>query len=232
MSELNIDTLHWPCSITNDLKHKLLNIAQPGTGLQNTMQKTAFPGIYYITSGLAIFSYTSADMNNVLGCVFGANDWIGANSIGNDADIFFLCIELEPLEYLFFPKQKIAQLAESNPEVFKFLYYCLIQAQPIFLQAQLTALHDKETRIAYTLLSLAQKQRVIKGAKISIAITQEQLCTVTGLSRPRINEVLKDIEKHHEISIERGKIYITDLNALGKRLNKSNIMFNDPRIKQ
>ncbi len=231
MAEFSIDTLHWPCKISNDLKHQLLNIAQPGKGLQNTQKKAAFPGIYYITSGLATYYYTSENMNNALGCVFGAHDWIGAYSLGSNAEFFIFSVEFEPVEYLFFSKQKIAQLAESNPEVFKFLYYCIIKMQPRLLQVQLTALHNKELRIVYTLLALAQKKQIIKGAKISIEITQEQLCTVTGLSRPRINEVLKKIEKHHEISIERGKIHIIDLKALGDRLNQLNTMFHDPRAK-
>ncbi|WP_019613065.1 Crp/Fnr family transcriptional regulator [Psychromonas ossibalaenae] len=231
MTDSSIETIHWPCTISNDLKQQLLDIAQRGSGLTDTQKKQALPGIYYITSGLATISFLSENMNNTLGFVLGVNDWVGANSLGNNADVFLLTVELEPVKYLLFPKQKIAQLAENNNEVFKFLYYCMVQMQPRSLQAPLTALHDKEIRIVYTLLALAQKKHAVKGVNTSINITQEQLCAVTGLSRPRINEVLKTIEKVHEISIERGKIHITDIDALGNRLNQLNAMFDDPRIK-
>ncbi|WP_028863026.1 Crp/Fnr family transcriptional regulator [Psychromonas aquimarina] len=231
MTDSSTDAINWPCPLSNTLKRQLLDIAQCGKGLPNTQKKAAFPGLYYITSGLATLSFLSENMNNTLGFVLGVNDWVGANSLGNSADLFFLTVELEPVEYLFLSKQKIAQLAENNNEVFKFLYYCMIQMQPRSQQAPLTALHDKEIRIVYTLLALAQKKQTLKGVKTTIDITQEQLCTVTGLSRPRINEVLKNIEKAQEISIERGKIHIIDINALGERLNQLNSMFSDPRIK-
>jgi len=231
MTDSSIDAIHWPCTLSNDLKYQLFDIAQRGKGMPNMQKKQALPGVYYITSGHATLSFLSENMNKTLGIVIGVNDWVGANSLGNNADIYLLSIELEPIEYLLFPKQKIAQLAEKNNEVFKFLYYCMIQMQPRLQQAQLTALHNKEIRIVYTLLTLAQKKQGLQGVKTSINITQDQLCTVTGLSRPRINEVLKNIEKAHEISIERGKVHIIDINALGNRLNQLNAMFNDPRIK-
>lgn len=228
MSYFNIESMHWPCSLSTQLKRQLLDIAQQGKGLPNTQ---AFPGVYYITNGLATLSVLSENMSNSLGFVIGVNDWVGANSIGDIDKMFLLSVELEPLEYLFFSKKKVKQLSENNLEVFKFLFHCLNKIQPRFWQVSLTALHGKEVRIVYTLLSLAERKKTVKGAKISIKITQEQLCEVTGLSRPRINEVLKMIEKAHEISIERGIIHIIDITALGNRLNQLNTMFNDPRTK-
>ena len=229
MSDVNVDNIKWPCSISDDLKQQFAEISQPGKGLPNTQKKMEFPGIYYITSGLATLSVLSENMNNTLGFVVGTDDWVGANTIGYLSNIFLLTVEIEPVKYLFFCRKKVALLAEKNLEVYKFLFHCLNKMQPVFWQVSLTALHDKEIRIVYTLLSLAQMKKTIKGAKVSIKITQEQLCAVTGLSRPRINEVLKNIEKAHEISIERGVIHIIDIAALGQRLNQLNMMFNDPR---
>lgn len=229
MSDSNVDTIKWPCPLSDDLKQQLIDISQSGSALPDTQKKKDFPGIYYIKSGLATLSILSENMNNTLGFVMGKDDWVGANTIGGLSDIFLLSVEIEPIEYLFFCRKKVAQLAEKNLEVYKFLFHCLNKIQPIFWQVSLTALHDKEVRIVYTLLSLAQKTPTVNGAKVSIKITQEQLCAVTGLSRPRINEVLKSIEKVHEISIERGVIHIIDIQALGKRLNRLNTMFNDPR---
>ncbi|GLS90913.1 hypothetical protein GCM10007916_19800 [Psychromonas marina] len=229
MSTLNIDTIQWPGPISEGLKQQLFEIAQPGKGLPDTQKKTDFPGIYYITAGLATLSVQSENMNNSLGFVLGTNDWVGANTVGKLSDIFLLTVEIEPVEYLFLCRKKVTLLAEKNLEVYKFLFHCLNKMQPVFWQVSLTALHDKEARIVYTLVSLAQKKKIIQGTKVSIKITQEQLCAVTGLSRPRINEVLKKIEKAHEISIERGVIHILDTDALGKRLNQLNMMFNDPR---
>lgn len=229
MNEFSIDRQHWPCPISSHLKELLLNAAQQGRGCCGMIKNS---GICYIKRGLAILYYTSQQMNNTLGSVIGIHDWIGASTFMNKRELFLLAIELEPIEYLFFPTKKILQLTKTEPEIYKLLYYCVVNMQPVYLQSQLTALHDKEVRIVYMLLSLAQKKQTISGAKTFIAITQEQLCLATGISRPRINEVLKRIEKHHEIAIKRGKIYILDIVALGNRLNHANTMFYDPRTKK
>ncbi|WP_372882416.1 Crp/Fnr family transcriptional regulator [Psychromonas sp.] len=229
MKELNIEKERWPCPISNHSKEQLARIAQSGNGCTNLLKTS---GICYIKKGLAILYYASGQMNNTLGYVIGSGDWIGASTLLNKEELFLLSAELEPVEFLFFSTQKILHLAETEPEMYKLLYYCMVHMQPVYLQSQLTSLHDKEVRVAYMLLFLAQKKQTIKGAKIIITITQEQLCLATGISRPRINEVLKKFEKHREIVIERGKIYILDIVALGHRLDYANTMFYDPRTKK
>lgn len=229
MSDINIDEIIWPCTLSKQLKRQLLSISESGEGLPASQNKQYFPGLYYIKSGLATISILSENMNNTLGFVLGEKDWLGANAIGYMDELYLLSVELEPIKHLFFCKEKVINLAQTTPEVYKLLFHCLQKDQPKHWQVTLNTLHDKEVRIVYTLLSLAGKKTVIKGAKISIKITQEQLCIVTGLSRPRVNEVLKAIEKAHEISIERGTIHINDIKALGSRLDQLNTMFNDPR---
>jgi CRP/FNR family cyclic AMP-dependent transcriptional regulator len=155
MTESSVDNIQWPCDLSGNLKQQLLNIAQPREGLQRLPEVS---GIYHITHGLAILYYTADYMNNNLGFVFGTHDWIGARTIADNPKLFLQHIELEPIKYLFFPRKKILLLAENNHEVYKLLYFCLAKVQPIHLQAQLTAMHDKEVRIAYTLLALAKKK--------------------------------------------------------------------------
>ena len=228
MTESSIDVPLWPCALSDNLKQQLLNIAQPCQGIPNIQKHR---GLYYIGTGLFIIHYATQHMNNNLGYAVGADDWIGASKIVCSDRFFLQAIELEPVESLFFPHHKISKLAEINHEVYKLLYFCLANVQPVHLQGQLTAMQDKEVRVVYTLFSLAQKKISIEGARISLKITQEQLSLVTGLSRPRINEILKKIEKSQEISITRGSICILDIIALGKRLDHALLMFNDPRIK-
>lgn len=227
MTESSINNIQWPCELSDNLKRQLLNIARPCKGTPNIQKKT---GIYYVTRGLSIMYYTTDYMNNNLGFVIGAHDWLGASRIPNNTKLFLQTIVIEPEEYLFFQNHKISQLAEINPEVYKLLYYCLANIQPVHLQGQLTSMQNKEVRVVYTLLALAKKKQTINGAKISLQITQEQLSLATGLSRPRINEVLKQIENSHEISITRGKICILDIIALGNRLDHALMMFYDPRV--
>ncbi|PKF61754.1 hypothetical protein CW745_10595 [Psychromonas sp. psych-6C06] len=229
MSIVNIDNIQWPCPLSKDLKQQLLALSHPGKGMPNTNKNMSLPGIYYITKGTGILFITCDNMSSSLGLAIGVNDWTGASSIGNDNKVLLMSLELEPVQHLFFPKQKLELLAKQNLEAFKFLYHCVTTEHPQVFQASLTSLHDREVRIAYSLLSLAQKKSFIKGANMSLKITQAQLSTITGLTRPRINEALKKFEKAQEISMTRGEIHIIDVNALGNRLNQLNTMFSDPR---
>ncbi|MGB5443985.1 MAG: Crp/Fnr family transcriptional regulator [Psychromonas sp.] len=228
MNEFKIENECWPCPLSNHLKVQLLAIAQSEKGAQRMIKNS---GLCYIKSGLACLYYASEQMNNTLGYVIGSGDWIGASTLMKKNKLFLLSAELEPIEYLFFPTEKILRIAKAEMEIYKLLYHCMIHMQPIYLQSQLTSLHDKETRVVYMLLCLAQKKQTVNGAKTVINITQEQLCLATGISRPRINEVLKKFEKHQEIAIKRGKIYILDISALSNRLDCANTMFYDPRGK-
>ena len=232
MADFPMQNINWPAELSDDFKDKLMTIAQIRKGLKqypSRMVNGKVPGITYITKGIIFIYHTSKNMNNINGVVCGSHDWLGGDGIDNNAEIIIFIEQIEEIEYLFFPAIKVKELAETEPEVFKWLYYCTVKIQPNILQSQLISLHDKEVRIVYALLTLAKHKQVIIGQQTSLQISQQQLSTITGLSRPRINEVLKKIEKENEIAIARGKIYIIDKKALGKRLGNANLMYTDPR---
>jgi CRP/FNR family transcriptional regulator, cyclic AMP receptor protein len=232
MQQYDVEKINWPTALTPTLKEKLLSIAYYSDNFSAQMTqnvKPQHPGVYYFIKGLATFSYTTPNMKNIRGCVFGTGDWIGANSLFRTNSLFLLPETLVPLEFLYFPRDKIEQLSLSSTEIYKWLFYCINNSQPKIMQSQLTALHDKTCRIVYTLLELARYTPFVLGSFPSIRISQQQLSTVTGLSRPRINEVLKILEKKCEISLERGCIHILNQPALNKYLHELNVMFHDPR---
>lgn len=232
MQEYNVEDIQWPAPLSESLKQKLLNIAFYGNDFKPKIpvnNKTKNPGVYYFISGLATFSYSTPNMKNIRGCVFGRGDWLGANSLYNERGLYLVPEEIEKVSFLYFPKERINKLIESTPEVYQWLFYCVGNAQPKIMQSQLTAMHDKTSRIVYTLLELARYTPLLLGSSSFIRISQQQLSTVTGLSRPRINEVLKSLEKLGQISLQRGSIHLLDLPALGKHLETLNTMFHDPR---
>jgi CRP/FNR family cyclic AMP-dependent transcriptional regulator len=232
MQQYDVEKIKWPTSLSATVKEKLLNIAYYGdnfTPQVSTNAKLKHPGVYYFIRGLATFSYTTANMKNIRGCVFGGGDWIGANSLFREKSLFFVPETLIPIEFLYFPRDKIEKLSITSPEVYQWLFHCIDNTQPKIMQSQLTALHDKTSRIVYTLLELARYTPVLLGSSPSIRISQQQLSTVTGLSRPRINEVLKTLEKKGEISLERGCIHLIEQAGLAKYLDELNTMFHDPR---
>ena len=232
MTDFPIKNINWPAELSDNLKNKLMAIAQLKKDLKQYPSHIVngdTPGVSYLIDGIIMIYYTSENMNNIRGIVCGQHDWLGADTIDRNTESTIFIEQVEEVKYLFFPTDKVKKLAETEPEVFKWLYYCFVKMQPSILQNQLISIHDKEIRIVYALLTLAKHKQVLLGQQTSLQISQQQLSTITGLSRPRINEVLKKIEKQNEIVIERGKIHIIDKLALGKRLDHANLMFADPR---
>ena len=128
--------------------------------------------------------------------------------------------EIYPTIIICFPKEKIDRLAATNDEVYKWLYHCTLDVQKCWLQAQLCSLYDRECRIVFSLLDISKRLPSVKGSLLKIDISQKQLSQITGISRPRLNEVLKQLEAVGEISLERGSIHLIDIPALSLRTHK------------
>ena len=56
-----------------------------------------------------------------------------------------------------------------------------------------------------------------RTAKPLIALTQETLAELAGASRATVNQVLREEEKRGAIELQRGKIRLLDVDALGRR---------------
>lgn len=126
--------------------------------------------------------------------------------------------ELEPVEVIFFPKDKIDQIAGKDPLVYKFLYHSSLESQQAWLKAQIVSLHNRETRVVYALLEVSRHTSQIQGSIVSVNASQKQLSSITGISRPRLNEVLKMLESNGEISVMRGAIHLLEIERLKQRL--------------
>ncbi|MGF1756399.1 Crp/Fnr family transcriptional regulator [Photobacterium sagamiensis] len=227
-----IDQIQWPCEISHSLKTQLVEISSIIHGVDKficTRQMASVPAVYYVQEGVASFRLCSEGIKGVNSLLIGPGDWIGGSAIAQDMKLFVSVEEIESMSLVSFPKEKIFKLAQSNNEVYKWLYYCAMEIQKILLQAQISSLYDREIRTVYALLDIANRVKSVKGSMSTIKISQHQLSLITGISRPRVNEVLKSLEKKGEIIIQRECIYLADLQALGARIENLNLMFNDPR---
>lgn len=221
----------WPCELPEDLKAKLFDMSvycQGTKALPFTLSYCKVPGVYYVLKGACGLCFSTNDSKSVLGAVVGKEDWIGALQVETGRKIFGIAEELEEIHFLMFPEARILQLAESNPLVYKWLFHSGIHAQSIIMQAMLSSLHQKEQKVMYVLLELYRRKNHVTGASLSLNASQSQLSSITGLSRPRLNEVLKDIEKKGLIQVQRGKVLIKDVEALSGLLSPMNLMLNDP----
>ena len=96
------------------------------------------------------------------------------------------------------------------------------------MQAYLTSIHEKEQKTVYVLLELAARQNTDVNDVARIDVSQSQLSSITGISRPRLNEVLKNLEKKKGIKTHRGRVVISDFDVLYHCISPMNLMLRDP----
>ncbi|MDN3616972.1 MAG: Crp/Fnr family transcriptional regulator [Vibrio gallaecicus] len=214
--------IQWPCNLSQALKDELLLSAITVHGLsdRNQFKRSSVDGVFYIVQGIMSISFASENTNTMNATLLSANTWAGGGVIYNSLSLNATIDEILPCTILYFPKEKIDRLASTNDEVFRWLYHCTLDLQKNWLQSQLCSLYDRESRIVFSLLDLAKRLPAVQGSLIKIDISQKQLSQITGISRPRLNEVLKSLEAANEISLERGSIHLIDIPSLNKKTEK------------
>ncbi|RJX67133.1 Crp/Fnr family transcriptional regulator [Vibrio sinensis] len=178
--------------------------------------------VMYIKKGIACIAFGCDSANTMNSGIFGEGSWLGSLMIHQPLSIHATIEELEPVEAICFPKDKIDILAKQDPMIYKWLYHATVKTQQQWLLAQVTSLHDRHTRVVFSLLEIARLTKQVQGSYTKVNASQKQLSTITGISRPRLNETLKMLELCNEISIERGSIHLIDIEKLRIRLNVLN----------
>lgn len=224
--------IRWPCQISQSLEQELLSIARVEHGLKPMGLKTGYSelkGICYVLEGTSALCFPSFDLNSVSSFLIGRHDWFGLLAIDSRIKGYVITEEIEPITFLLFPKKSVETLARQQVEVYKWMFYIGKSVNTKWMQANISSLHDLHSRVVYILLELMLRQPIMAGVLPRIKISQQQLGLLTGISRPRLNEVLKAFEQAGDISLQRGFIQILDQKALAQRLNNLNLCMRDPR---
>lgn len=213
------DTIKWPCELPNETKEAIILNAIKIQSIGNTAgQGGNLKGLLYIKKGIAGIGFGSEQTNTMNSGIFGTGDWLGGSIMNSNIRVHVHIEQFEPLEIIFFAKEKLDILAAKDPHIFQFLYHASLKTQNKWLLAQAVSLYKREARVVFSLLELTKHSKQIKGSLTALHASQKQLSLITGISRPRLNEVLKMLETTGEISVSRGAIHILDQARLAERL--------------
>jgi len=138
--------------------------------------------------------------------------------------------EIETVERYYLSRQKIIALADNNPLIYKWLLEMAAKNIPQWFQAPLISFSSKHIRVIYCLATLVPLTGNKNGA-IELSITQQELSNICGLSRPRVNEVLKKLEEENILKNTSKKITILNMESIFSLLDDTNLSFYDPRTK-
>lgn len=219
----------WPTTLSNNTKRKLIEIAQCKTEFTDSNQMFS-DGVCYIYQGTAVICMQTKNLKTVNSMVMGKQEWFGECQSVKHNLLSFSLSEIESLNLVFFPRNQLNRLMESDLEVVKWLYHVVNASQQKWRQSLLLSSENKKIKIIYLLIELAIQQKNIKGVFPKISISQQQMSIIIGIARQRVNEALKELESAGYIELERNSIYITDYVGLCSTLDNTDLSIRDPRV--
>ena len=122
---------------------------------------------------------------------------------------------LDAVETLSFTKREFEDLRKRLPMVDRFLIEVLAQQVRRLSTVVMELVHvDAESRIIRRLVDLAEAYA--EDDPVSIAITQDDIASMAGTTRPTANKALKAAEDAGHLELSRGRVIVHDRDALRK----------------
>jgi CRP-like cAMP-binding protein len=187
-----------------------------------------FSGLMYIKSGRFSISLPQTNMETIYSFVVGPQRWFGSVSLMGLPHPFVLINEIEKTELLYISTKRLIEIADNNPLIYKWLLNIATDNFPLWFQAPIIAFSSREIRVLYCLTTLLPLNNVDINPVI-INISQQRISDICGLSRPRVNEVLKELEQNKLLKLSHKKIQIMNIKKVFKKLDDANLAFYDPR---
>jgi CRP-like cAMP-binding protein len=120
-------------------------------------------------------------------------------------------LALDPCEALILERDVFAALAAQRPGIERFLVVAMAaRIQRLDEQLGRSLLGTSEDRIAVGLVSLADLCFPDGDAGYGIALTQQDLASLTGTSRATVNRILGQLADQGVLEVRRGRIRVLD----------------------
>jgi len=207
-----------------DFKTATLKSVQLTTGFFN------FSGLVYLKKGRFAISLPQQNLETLYSFIIEGKTWFGGLTVMPLPHPFLLINEIEHVELLYISKNRLTEIADLHPIIYKWLLEIAADNIPQWFQVPLIASSNKKVRVIYCLATLLPLNKPSNSA-IEIEASQQKISDICGLSRPRVNEVLKELQQSELIKVQHKKITIYNTTALFELLNAANLCFYDPRDK-
>jgi CRP/FNR family cyclic AMP-dependent transcriptional regulator len=127
-------------------------------------------------------------------------------------------VAMEPVRTLSIPAAVFHDLRDRNPRLERLVSRLLAQRVDELSAQLLEAMYDTlERRVVRRLVSLTRTFRAADGPAtdpVPIPLTQDELAELVGGTRPSVNQVLRKFVDEGVLELGRGRIVVTDVEAL------------------
>lgn len=215
--------MHWPllASLSSDDQRRVLTSARRRQFKRNEVVfREGDPGdsLHLIQSGTFAVQISAPAGDRATLNVLSRGGFFGELALLRDAAArrrSATIIALEPAETLAIAGTAFTELRTSHPAVEGLVVAALAQRVEELSTRLLEALYvGVDRRVYRRLIELAVIYRRPAGTDIVVPLSQEDLATMIGASRPTVNQVLQKLVSRGMISLGRRQITIEDLDAL------------------
>lgn len=140
--------------------------------------------------------------------------WFGEGSLLKEEPRRYDAVALRPSRVALMPRSTFAWLLDHSIAFNRFLIVQLNERLAQFIGlVEFDRLLDVEARVARCLASLFNPQLYPRTGK-ELAISQEEIGYLAGISRQRVNQALKTLERANLLRVGYGGIVVLDLEGL------------------
>jgi CRP/FNR family transcriptional regulator, cyclic AMP receptor protein len=151
--------------------------------------------------------------------IVGPGEHFGELAVVSPAPRNATAIALEQTETWALHRNEMNALRAQHPEVEQALLEAVVGAVRRMSQALLDALYvPVERRLIRQLSDLAGTYPADEKGEIVIPLTQDDLASLAGTTRPTVNQLLAKLVDRGLLRISRGRVTIIDLSGLTSRI--------------
>jgi CRP-like cAMP-binding protein len=207
----------WARALTPDLRAKVETDIAVRPCAQGTLAcRRGEPVEHWIgiVDGLVKMANVSADGKPTSFTGIPAGGWFGEGSLLKDEPRRYDIVALRDSQIAYMPRATFMHLLDSSVAFNRFL---LVQLNERLAQFIAMVEHDRllgpDARLARGLAALFNPH-LYPGVGPTLPITQEEIGQLVGLSRQRVNQALKRLEREGLLRIEYGGVTVRDLAGL------------------
>jgi CRP/FNR family transcriptional regulator, cyclic AMP receptor protein len=167
-----------------------------------------------VVDGLGKMTMIGRDGRATTFVAVGTGAWFGEGSVIKRIPRQYEGVALRNSEIAFLPRKVFMSLLDESIGFNRFIISILNERLQQFIGlASRDRLLEPDARVALSLASLFNPV-LSPGTERTLAITQDEIAELAGLSRQRTNEALKRLEQRGMLRVERVGITILDLHQL------------------
>jgi CRP/FNR family cyclic AMP-dependent transcriptional regulator len=150
--------------------------------------------------------------------IIGPGEYFGELALVSPAPRSATITALEPTETLVLHRDQINRVRLEHPDVEQVLLDVVVGEVRRLSAALLDAMYAPvPLRLARQLVGLARSYQADAQGRVVIPLTQDDLASLCGTTRPTINQLIGKLTQDKLLEVARGRVIVTDLPGLARK---------------